>query len=69
MKAKVNERGVLIPRRFLKGVKEVEIRRRNGLILVVPLPEKDPIFDIGKNPVKLGIKDASANHDKYIYGS
>ena len=68
MKVKVNEKGVLIPRKFLKGIKEVEIRRQNGLILVVLLHDKDPIFDIGKNPVKSGVKDGSINHDKYIYG-
>ncbi len=68
MKVKVTEKGALIPRKLLKGVKEVDIRRQNGLIIVVPVGEKDPIFNIGKNPVKLGIKDASVNHDKYIYG-
>lgn len=36
MKAKVTEEGVLIPKNFLEGVKEVEIRKENGLILVVP---------------------------------
>ena len=69
MKVKVTEKGVLIPRKFLKGVKEVEVRRQNGLIVIVPVGTQDSIFDIGKNPVKLGLKDASVNHDKYIYGS
>lgn len=69
MKVRVTEKGVLIPRKFLKGVKEVDIRRQNGLIVVVPVGAKDSVFDIGKNPVKLGITDASVNHDKYIYGS
>ncbi len=69
MKVKVTEKGVLIPRKLLKGIKEVDIRRRNGVIVVVPVEEKDPIFNIGKNPAKLGITDASVNHDKYIYGS
>ena len=69
MKVKVTEKGLLIPRKFLKGIKEVEVRRQNGLIVVVPVGVKDPIFGIGKNPVKLGLKDASVNHDKYIYGS
>jgi len=68
MKVKVGEKGVLIPRKFLKGVKEVEVRQQNGLIIVVTIGARDPIFDIGKNPVKLGIKDGSINHDKYIYG-
>src|SRR5258708_34102287 len=66
MKVKVTEKGLLIPRKFLKGVKEVEVRRQNDLIVIVPLGAKDPIFDIGKNPVKLGLKDASVNHDKYV---
>ena len=69
MKVKVTEQGVLIPRKFLKGVEEVEVRRQNGLIVIVPVGAQDPIFNIGKNPVKLGVKDASENHDKYIYGS
>jgi hypothetical protein len=69
MKVRVTEKGALIPRKLLKGIKEVDIRRRNGIIVVVPVGDKDPIFNIGKNPVKLGIKDASVNHDKYIYGS
>ena len=69
MKVKVTEKGALIPRKFLKGVKEVEVRRQNGLIVVVPVGAQDPIFNIGKNPVKSGVTDASVNHDKYIYGS
>ena len=69
MKVKVTEKGALIPRKLLKGIKEVEIRRQNGLIVVVPVGEKDPIFNLGKNPVKSGVTDGSVNHDKYIYGS
>ncbi len=68
MKVKVSEKGALIPRKFLKGVKEVEVRQQNGLVILVPIGAKDPIFNIGKNPVKIGIKDGSINHDKYIYG-
>ena len=67
MKVKVNEKGVVNPRKFLKDIKEVDIRRRNGVIVVVPLVAKDPIFNIGKNPVRLGITDASENLDKYVY--
>jgi hypothetical protein len=68
MKVKVTENGALIPRKFLKGVKEVDVRRQNGLIVVVPVGAKDPIFDIGKNPVALGVPDASENLDKYLFG-
>jgi hypothetical protein len=37
MKVKVTGEGALIPRKFLKGVKEVEVRRQNGLIVVMPV--------------------------------
>lgn len=68
MKAKVTKRGVLIPRELLEGVKEVEIRKEGGVILVVPIAREDPIWGLGKNPVKSGLPDASENHDRYIYG-
>ena len=69
MKSKVTEKGVLIPKRLLEGVEEVEIRKENGLILVVPVPAHDPIFDLGKNPAKGGVTDASENLHRYLYGS
>ena len=68
MKAKVTKRGVLIPRDLLEGVEEVEIRKEDGVILVVPIAREDPIWGLGKNPVKGGLPDASENHDRYIYG-
>jgi hypothetical protein len=68
MKVKVSESGLVIPRRLLKGVKEVEVRRQNGLLIIVPIHPKDPIFEIGKHPVKSGVSDGSVEHDKYIYG-
>jgi len=36
MKAKVTDQGVMIPKDFLEAVEEVEIRKENGVILVVP---------------------------------
>jgi hypothetical protein len=33
------------------------------------LPELDPIWGLGSNPIKLDINDAAENHDLYIYGS
>jgi len=33
--------------------------------LLIP---KDPIWNLGKNPIKLGVTDASVNLDKYLYG-
>ena len=69
MKAKVTKRGVIIPKEFFEGVEEVEIRKEDGVILVVPIAAEDPIWGMGKNPVKAGLLDASENHDRYIYGS
>jgi virulence-associated protein VagC len=66
MKTKVTEQGVTIPKRFLKGIKEVEIRKENHLIVVVPITE-DPIFALGSQPIADDITDASENHDLYIY--
>lgn len=69
MKAAVTKNGVIIPRRFLKkGVKQVEIRKEAGRIVVLPLPAPDePIFRLGKHPVKTGIANASTRHDEYLY--
>jgi len=67
MKTKVTEQGVLVPKKFLKGIKEVEIRKENNVVLVVPVTD-DPIFQLGSQPIADDIADASANHDAYIYG-
>jgi hypothetical protein len=37
MKAKVTEQGLLIPKQFLEGIQEVEIRHQHGLLLIVPI--------------------------------
>lgn len=66
MKTKVTEQSVIIPKKFLKGIKEVEIRKDNHLILVVPITE-DPILALGSQPIADDITDASENHDLYIY--
>jgi hypothetical protein len=69
MKAPVKEEGVLIPRELLGKAREVEIRQDlGGQIVVIPLYDydEDPIWDLGKNPVSLGITDASVNLDKYL---
>jgi hypothetical protein len=36
MELTVTEKGVLIPKQWLKGVKEVEVFRENHLILIIP---------------------------------
>lgn len=67
MKTKVTEQGVLVPKEYFKGIEEVEIRKENGLIVVVPVTD-DPILELGKRPVSDDVEDASENHDQYIYG-
>lgn len=69
MKAKVTEKGLVVPKDFLQGVEEVDIRKANGLVVIVPTTKIDPILDLGKNPVECGVPDASEHHDKYLYGS
>jgi hypothetical protein len=68
MRTKVSENGVVIPKELLEGITEVDIRKQNGIIVVIPAGKDDPIFNIGQNPVVSGVSDASENLDKYIYG-
>jgi virulence-associated protein VagC len=67
MKTKVTEQGVRVPKKFLKGIKEVEIRKDNGVVLVVPVAE-DPILALGSQPIADEITDGSELHDRYLYG-
>lgn len=67
MRTEVTEEGLLIPKRFLKGVTNVEIRKEDGVVLVIPLPADDPILRLGQNPIDDDVTDASVEHDKYLY--
>ena len=31
------------------------------------IADDDPIYNFGKNPIDIGLTDAAANHDKYLY--
>lgn len=66
MKTKVTGKGVLVPKKFFKGITEVEIRKEDNLILVVSVTD-DPILQLGSEPVADEATDASENHDRYIY--
>ena len=66
MKVKVTAKGVVIPRTWLKGVEEVEIKKENGLILIIPVTDVDPITKLGQDPVVCGVSDGSENHDRYL---
>lgn len=68
MKAVVKKEGLVIPTKFLKGIKEADIKWENGKIVIEPaIVGKDAIFDLGKHPGHSGIKDISTQHDKYLY--
>lgn len=67
MIAKVNDKGLLITPDMLHGAAEVAIFEEPGRIVIVLDPTKDPIYELGKNPVVVPETDASVNHDRYIY--
>ena len=69
MKVKVTEDGVRIPKEMLDGIEEVEIRKEENLIVVMPSSLDDPRFGLGQSPVECGAPDASERHDFYLYGS
>jgi hypothetical protein len=68
MVAKVTNEGLLIPKELLGSADEVQILEEPGRIIVILEPDNDPIWNLGKNPIKLGITDAAENLDKYLYG-
>ena len=68
MRTKVTEQGLLVPKQLLEGMDEVEIRREDNVILIVPVGAADPILELGKHPIDLDVQDASLNHDRSLYG-
>ncbi len=66
MKVTVTEQGILVPKSLLEGIQEVEIRKQNGTIVIVPIVQEDPIFQLGKDPISDTVTDASVNHDRYL---
>ncbi len=70
MITEVTEVGLLIPKTFLIGIRRVEIRRENDLILIVPIADNDPIWELGHEPIEDDdMIDASTNHDFYMSGA
>lgn len=65
----VTSKGVFVPKELLEGFTEVEIRKNNGMVIIIPIHKSDPIIELGKHPVLCGISDASENHDAYLYGN
>jgi len=69
MRCRVTDEGVLSLRAWPTGADEVEILREEDRVVVVPVRGKDPLFDLGKDPITAGVDDASVNHDRDLYGS
>ena len=69
MKARVTEKGVVVPKDFFQGVEEVEIRKTDHVVVIVPTTKRNPILTLGQNPVECGAPDAAERHDRYLYGS
>ena len=69
MKAAVLDNGLLILKRLLRGVAQVDIRKEKaGRIVITPqAAPADPIFGLGSRPVKSRLRNGSAKHDKYLY--
>jgi len=67
MRTKVTAEGLLIPKRLLEGVDEVEIRQEQGILVIVPVTDHDPILTLGTDPLDLELEDASVRHDDYLY--
>ena len=56
---------MLIPKDWFADATEVEIRKEDGCVIIIAL--NDPVFNLGKQPVKTGVKDASENLDAQSY--
>lgn len=69
MQATVTEKGIVIPKEFLEGINKVEIVREGDRIVIVPVVQEDPLWNIGSEPVTCGTPDASQNLDQHLYNS
>ena len=68
MKVAVQPNGLLIPKRLLRGVAQVDIRKEKGRIVVTPTAaDPDPILELGTCPVKTRLRDAAERHDEHLY--
>ncbi|MCW5551010.1 MAG: hypothetical protein KIS67_02470 [Verrucomicrobiae bacterium] len=67
MVAHVTKDGLVIPRRLLRGIKRVELRRGKNRITLFPADQVDPIAGLGRKPVTCGVPDGSTQHDRHLY--
>lgn len=69
MKAAVFDKSALTPKRPLRGVERVDVRKGKAGRNVIPsqAAHADPIFGLGSTPVKSRLRSGSVRHDKYLY--
>jgi len=67
MRIAVTEQGVVIPRDWFPDIQEVDVEKTRDAIIVRSNLARDPILDMGKNPVDCEIADGSEQHDRYLY--
>lgn len=65
MRTKVSESGVTLPKEWFEGAAEVDIRREEHRVVVLPV---HAITALGSHPIVADVDDASTNHDRYLYG-
>ena len=59
MRINVTDQGVLIPRDWFPDVEDVDVEKTTDAVVVRPHLVRDPILELGKNPVDCGISDGS----------
>jgi virulence-associated protein VagC len=69
LRIRVTDQGVLVPKKLLSGIEEVEIHREADRVVLSPAQSRDPIFGLGSDPVACEAPDASENLDHYLYAS
>jgi hypothetical protein len=69
MRIRVTGEGVVIPKHFLNGADEVDVRVENSVVLIVPVTAEDPSLGLGQDSVPCGLRNASEAHDEHLYGS
>ncbi len=66
MKTRVTDLSRVIPKDWLPGVEEVEVRREGSAVVLTPVLNADPVLSLGQHPVTVDVTDASVNHDRYL---
>jgi len=69
MRVAVKDNGLLIPRKYLKGIREVEIKNEGASLVIRPVSRvDDPIFALGSEPGESCLGELSLKHDEFLYG-